>query len=69
MQAIMPPYRQAMVRAVPHIVVSDLVQELQTVLQGDPWLQDHPDLLTKWDGLAWHGNKLYVLQTLRKGVL
>ncbi|KAK9395411.1 hypothetical protein NXF25_018772, partial [Crotalus adamanteus] len=68
-QAIMPPYRQAAARVVPHTVASGLEHELRTALQDDPWLRDNPGLLTKRGGLAWQGDKLYIPQALRQGVL
>ncbi|KAK9395602.1 hypothetical protein NXF25_018963 [Crotalus adamanteus] len=64
----MPPYGQNEAKAVSRSVATNLENELKTALLDDPWLQDNPGLLTKQDGLAWHGSKLYVPQTLRSQI-
>ncbi|KAK9395706.1 hypothetical protein NXF25_019067 [Crotalus adamanteus] len=64
----MLPYGQDEAKAVSRSVATNLENELKAALLDDPWLFDNPSLLTKQDGLAWHGSKLYVPQTLRSRV-
>ncbi|KAK9399012.1 hypothetical protein NXF25_013981 [Crotalus adamanteus] len=43
--------------------------ELRDAVTSDKWLKEHPGLLTRRDGLAWKGDKLYVPKGLRLTVL
>ncbi|KAK9401976.1 hypothetical protein NXF25_010332 [Crotalus adamanteus] len=64
----MPPYGQNEAKAVSHSVPTTLEDKLKAAILDDPWLRENPSLLTRRDGLAWNGNKLYIPQTLRSRV-
>lgn len=43
--------------------------QLKEVLQKDEWFKAHQNKMTVREDLAWKGDKLYVLATLRIHVL
>lgn len=46
-----------------------MIVALKGVLQEDKWLQAYRNVCSIWDGLAWVGAKLYILESRRLLVL
>ncbi|KAK9412177.1 hypothetical protein NXF25_003352 [Crotalus adamanteus] len=67
-QAIIPPCSMNSARVDVCAKLISFEEELKSALLTDPWLIANPGLLTRRNGLAWYGDKLYVPQELRNRV-
>ncbi|KAK9406808.1 hypothetical protein NXF25_005582 [Crotalus adamanteus] len=67
-QAIMPSGSVEVIRADACKKTTAFEDEVKSALLNDSWSQANPGLLTYRDGLAWHGDRLYIPQRLRDRV-